>query len=329
MLRVFNDGTISLSSSVSTRLWDYYQLTKPRLIILFLITTAAGMWVAAHGQVEVWRLLVTLVSGACAAGAANTLNCLYDRDIDAAMERTSTRPLPSGRVQPWQALVFAIALATVSFTLLATFVNLLSACLAMSGIAVYLLVYTYWLKRSSPQNIVIGGAAGAIPPLVGWAAVTGDLSWGAWVLFAIIFFWTPPHFWPLALMLEEDYAKVKVPMLPVVSGAATTARQTFIYTLLLLPVTLLLVYPLGVCGALYALTALGLGSVFIYKAWQLTQMPEDKGMARSLFKFSIVYMMLLCVGLVIDSLPWTQILSARIAEPFYAIIQAISSTQAF
>jgi heme o synthase len=328
MLRVFNDGTISLSSSVSTRLWDYYQLTKPRLIILFLITTAAGMWVAARGQVEVWRLLVTLVSGACAAGAANTLNCLYDRDIDAAMERTSTRPLPSGRVQPWQALIFAIALATISFTLLATFVNLLSACLAMSGIAVYLLVYTYWLKRSSPQNIVIGGAAGAIPPLVGWAAVTGDLSWGAWVLFAIIFFWTPPHFWPLALMLEEDYAKVKVPMLPVVSGAATTARQTFIYTLLLLPITLLLVYPLGVSGALYALTALGLGVVFIYKAWQLTQMPEDKRMARSLFKFSIIYMMLLCVGLVIDSLPLTQILSTRIAEPFYAIIQAISSTQA-
>jgi heme o synthase len=328
MLRVFNDGTVSLSSSVSTRLWDYYQLTKPRLIILFLITTAAGMWVAARGQVEVWRLLVTLVSGACAAGAANTLNCLYDRDIDAAMERTSTRPLPSGRVQPWQALIFAIALATISFTLLATFVNLLSACLAMSGIAVYLLVYTYWLKRSSPQNIVIGGAAGAIPPLVGWAAVTGDLSWGAWVLFAIIFFWTPPHFWPLALMLEEDYAKVKVPMLPVVSGAATTARQTFIYTLLLLPITLLLVYPLGVSGALYALTALGLGVVFIYKAWQLTQMPEDKRMARSLFKFSIIYMMLLCVGLVIDSLPLTQILSTRIAEPFYAIIQAISSTQA-
>jgi heme o synthase len=323
MLRVFNDGTASLPTSFSTRVWDYYQLTKPRLIILFLITTAAGMWVAAHGQVEVWRLLVTLVSGACAAGAANTLNCLYDRDIDAAMERTSTRPLPAGRIQPWQALFFAIALASISFTLLATFINLLSACLAMSGIAVYLLVYTYWLKRSSPQNIVIGGAAGAIPPLVGWAAVTGDLGWGAWVLFAIIFFWTPPHFWPLALMLEEDYAKVNVPMLPVVSGAATTARQTFIYTLLLLPITLLLVYPCGVAGAFYGITALVLGGAFIYKSWQLIQTPEDKTVARSLFKFSIVYMMLLSVGMVIDSLPLTQIFSARIAEPFYAIIQAM------
>jgi heme o synthase len=315
MLRVFNDGTASLSSSFSLRLWDYYQLTKPRLILLFLITTAAGMWVAGHGKVEVWRLLITLISGACAAGSANTLNCLYDRDIDAAMERTQSRPLPSGRVQPWQALFFAIALAVSSFTLLTVFVNLLSACLAMAGIAVYLLVYTYWLKRSSPQNIVIGGAAGAIPPLVGWAAVTGDLSWGAWILFAIIFIWTPPHFWPLALMLEEDYAKVNVPMLPVVSGAVTTARQTFIYTILLLPITLLLFYPFGASGAFYALMALVLGVVFIYKAWQLTRSPEDKDMARSLFKFSIIYMMLLCVGMVIDSLPATQILTTWIEAP--------------
>jgi protoheme IX farnesyltransferase len=327
MLRVFNDGTASFPSSFSLRVWDYYQLTKPRLILLFLITTAAGMWVAGHGKVEVWRLLITLFSGACAAGAANTLNCLYDRDIDAAMERTQSRPLPSGRVQPWQALFFAIALAVTSFTVLTVFVNLLSACLAMSGIAVYLLVYTYWLKRSSSQNIVIGGAAGAIPPLVGWAAVTGDLSWGAWVLFAIIFIWTPPHFWPLALMLEEDYAKVNVPMLPVVSGAVTTARQTFIYTILLLPVTLLLFYPFGVSGAFYALMALGLGSVFVYKAWQLTRSPEDKAVARSLFKFSIVYMMLLCVGMVIDSLPVTQLLTTWIEAPLYALIQSIPMLQ--
>lgn len=291
-------------------LQDYYQLTKPRLILLFLITTAASMWVAAQGRIDWLLLLVTLVSGALATGSANTINCLYDRDIDAIMERTSTRPLPSGRVKPWEALVFAIALAVSSFTLLAIFANLLSAYLAMSGIAVYVGVYTHWLKRSSSQNIVIGGAAGAIPPLVGWAAVTGELSWAAWVLFAIIFIWTPPHFWPLAMMLRDDYAKVGVPMLPVVDGMQTTARQIFAYTLLLVPITLLLVYPLHATGWVYAGFALFLGSTFIRKAWQLLQTPEDQQQARSLFKFSILYMMLLSLGMVIDSLPLTHTLTA-------------------
>jgi len=284
---------------------DYYQLTKPRLILLFLITTAASMWVAASGQVGGLLFLTTIVAGACAAGSANTINCIYDRDIDYIMERTRHRPLPSGRIQVWQAGVFAAVLAITAFLLLALVANLLSACLAMAGIAVYIGVYTYWLKRSSTQNIVIGGAAGAIPPLVGWAAVTGELSWAAWVLFAIIFVWTPPHFWPLAMMIEEDYAKVGVPMLPVVNGSATTANQIFIYTLFLLPVTLLLVYPLQVSGGLYGLIAVILWGQFIYKAWQLTQTPEDKQMARSVFKFSILYMMLLCAGMSIDSLPWT------------------------
>ena len=205
---------------LSQVLIDYYQLTKPRLILLFLITTAAAMWLASAGQVEGHLVLITLTGGGLAAGSANTINCLYDRDIDAQMDRTRHRPIPSGRVQPWQALVFAIVQAITSFTLLALGANLLSAGLAMSGIAVYFLVYTYWLKRSSPQNIVIGGAAGAIPPLVGWAAVTGELSWAAWVLFAIIFLWTPPHFWPLAMLVQEDYAKVGVPMMPVVDGLA-------------------------------------------------------------------------------------------------------------
>lgn len=298
--------------NLAQTLQDYYQLTKPRLILLFLITTAASMWVAAQGRIDWFLLLITLVSGAMATGSANTINCLYDRDIDAIMERTSNRPLPSGRVQPWEALVFAIALAVGSFTLLAVFANLLSACLAMSGIAVYVGVYTHWLKRSSSQNIVIGGAAGAIPPLVGWAAVTGELSWAAWVLFAIIFIWTPPHFWPLAMMLRDDYAKVGVPMLPVVDGMQTTARQIFAYTLLLVPITLLLVYPLHVTGWVYAGFALYLGGTFIYKAWQLLQAPEDQQQARSLFKFSILYMMLLSVGMVIDSLPLTHTLTTLI-----------------
>ncbi|MBD2022442.1 protoheme IX farnesyltransferase [Leptolyngbya sp. FACHB-36] len=284
-------------------LQSYYQLTKPRIILLLLITTAGSMWIAADGQVNPVLLLATLTSGACAAGAANTINCLYDRDIDYIMERTRHRPLPSGRVLPPHALIFAIALTVVSFTLLAVFANVLSACLAMSGIVFYVLIYTHWLKRHSTLNIVIGGAAGAIPPLVGWAAVTGDLSWAAWVLFAIIFLWTPPHFWALAVMIREDYAKVGVPMLPVVEGNESTARQIFAYTLLLIPVTLLLVYPLHVMGIVYAAIALLLGAVFVQKAWQLVQAPSDLQVARSVFKFSILYLMLLCTGMALDSLP--------------------------
>lgn len=292
---------------------SYYQLTKPRIILLLLITTAGGMWIAAEGQVDPVLLLVTIVSGAFASGAANTVNCLYDRDIDYIMERTRHRPLPSGRVQPLHALIFAIALTVTSFTLLTVFANLLAACLAMSGIVFYVLVYTHWLKRHSTWNIVIGGAAGAIPPLVGWAAVTGDLSWAAWVLFAIIFFWTPPHFWALAVLIRDDYAKVGVPMLPVVEGNEVTARQIFYYTLALIPVTLLLVYPLHVMGAVYAAIALLLGGIFVKKAWQLTQAPSDLQVARSVFKYSIFYLMLLCAGMALDSLPVTHQVTATLA----------------
>ena len=282
---------------------SYYQLTKPRIILLLLITTAGGMWIAAEGQVDPILLLVTLFSGACAAGSANTINCLYDRDIDYIMERTRHRPLPSGRVQPRDALIFAIVLAALAFSLLTVFANLLSAGLAMSGIVTYVLVYTHWLKRHSTQNIVIGGAAGAIPPLVGWAAVTGDLSWPAWTLFAIIFLWTPPHFWALALLIREDYAKVGVPMLPVVEGTEVTAKQIFYYTLSLIPVTLLLVYPFHVMGSVYATIALALDILFVVKAWKLMQTPDDTQEARSVFKYSILYLMLLCAGMGIDTSP--------------------------
>jgi protoheme IX farnesyltransferase len=303
---------------------SYYQLTKPRIILLLLITTAGGMWIAAEGQVNPVLLLVTLCSGAFAAGSANTINCLYDRDIDYIMERTRHRPLPSGRVQPRDALIFAIVLAATSFGLLALFANLLSASLAMSGIVVYVLVYTHWLKRHSTQNIVIGGAAGAIPPLVGWAAVTGDLSWAAWVLFAIVFLWTPPHFWALAVMIREDYAKVGVPMLPVVEGNAPTARQIFYYTLVLIPVTLLLVYPLHVMGAVYATVALLLGGLFVHKAWRLMQAPSDLQLARSVFKFSILYLMLLCAGMALDSLPATHQLVTVLADSLQTFIGSIA-----
>jgi heme o synthase len=284
---------------------SYFQLTKPRIIVLLLITTAGAMWIAAEGKVDPLLLLVTVFSGALAAASANTINCIYDLDIDYVTERTRGRPLPSGQVSPRDALIFAIALAVVSFSLLYVFANLLAAVLAMSGIAVYVGVYTVWLKRSSTQNIVIGGAAGAIPPLVGWAAVTGELSWAAWVLFAIIFVWTPPHFWALALMIKDEYAKVGVPMLPVVEGCEATSWQILAYSILLLPVSLLLVYPLGVMGAVYAITAVTLGIILIIKAWQLTKNSSDRLTARDLFKYSILYLMLLCIAMGVDSLPVT------------------------
>jgi heme o synthase len=294
-----------LHQNFSEVLVSYYQLTKPKIITLLLITTAGAMWIASQGTVHISLLLVTILGGALAAASANVINCIYDRDIDLLMERTRFRPIPSGRVSLRDATLFAIALATVSFGLLYFGANLLAACLAMSGIFTYVAVYTIWLKRSSTQNIVIGGAAGAIPPLVGWAAVTGDLSWGAWVLFAIICVWTPPHFWALALMIQDEYAKVGVPMLPVVVGEAETTRQIFLYTLLLLPVTLLLVFPLGIMGGFYCAVALYFGLAFSWKAWQLTKTPTDKQAARSLFKFSIFYLMYLCIGMGIDTLPLT------------------------
>ncbi len=284
---------------------SYYQLTKPRIIPLLLITTAGSMWIAAKGEVDPLLLLVTLTGGTLAAASAQTINCVYDRDIDYDMERTRHRPIPSGKVQPRDALIFAIALATISFTLLAVFANLLAALLAFSGIVFYILVYTHWLKRHTTQNIVVGGAAGAIPALVGWAAVTGTLSWSAWLIFAIVFLWTPPHFWALALMIRDDYAKVGIPMLPVIEGDTATVKQIWYYTLVTVVATVLLVYPLGASGILYAAIAVILGGLFIHKSWRLLQNPEDRTVARELFLFSISYMMLLCLGMVVDSLPVT------------------------
>ncbi|MDJ0732979.1 MAG: heme o synthase [Nostocaceae cyanobacterium] len=298
-------------------LQSYYQLTKPRIIPLLLITTAGSMWIAAKGQVDPLLLLVTLIGGTLAAASAQTINCIYDRDIDYDMERTRHRPLPSGRVQPRDALIFAIFLAIASFTILTVFANLLAALLAFSGIIFYVLVYTHWLKRHSTQNIVIGGAAGAIPALVGWAAVTDTLSWTALLLFAIVFLWTPPHFWALALMIRDDYAKVGIPMLPVIAGNLPTVRQIWYYTLITVVATMLLVYPLGQTGVVYGAIALYLGGVFIYKAWQLLQNPDDKDLARGLFLYSISYMMLLCLGMVIDSLPFTHDVVSILLSQFH------------
>ncbi|MGB3695708.1 MAG: heme o synthase [Spirulinaceae cyanobacterium] len=285
---------------------SYYQLTKPRIIPLLLITTAAAVWLASEGEVDPLLLFVTLVGGTLAAASAQTLNCIYDRDIDYEMKRTRNRPIPSGRVSPRDAAIFASVLAFISFTLLAVFANLLSALLAMSGIVFYMFIYTHLLKRHSTQNIVIGGAAGSIPPLVGWAAVTGNLSWAAGLLFMIIFLWTPPHFWALALMIRDDYAQVNVPMLPVVAGEEATVKQIWLYTLLVVPATFGLIYPFGGLGVVYGVVATVLGYIFLRKAWQLKQAPTDKQLAKSLFKYSILYMMLLCTAIVVDCLPLTQ-----------------------
>ncbi|MEH1898365.1 MAG: heme o synthase [Nostoc sp.] len=298
---------------------SYYQLTKPRIIPLLLITTAGSMWIAAKGEVDPLLLLVTLTGGTLAAASAQTINCIYDRDIDYDMERTRHRPMPSGKIQPRDALIFAIALATLSFTLLAVFANLLAALLAFSGIVFYILVYTHWLKRHTTQNIVVGGAAGAIPALVGWAAVTGTLSWSAWLIFGIVFLWTPPHFWALALMIRDDYAKVGIPMLPVIEGDTATVRQIWYYTLLTVVATVLLFYPLGASGILYAAIAVSLGGLFIHKSWRLLQNPEDRAVAKELFLYSISYMMLLCLGMVVDSLPVTHNLISAVSNHLHFI----------
>jgi protoheme IX farnesyltransferase len=302
---------------------SYYQLTKPRIIPLLLITTAAAMSIASGGQVDPLLMLATLVGGTLAAASAQTFNCIYDQDIDYEMTRTRKRPIPSGRVQPRHALIFGVVLGLLSFTVLVVFVNLPAALLAMSGIGFYMIIYTHFLKRYTTQNIVIGGAAGSIPPLVGWAAVTGELSWAAWLLFAIVFLWTPPHFWALALMIKDDYAQVNVPMLPVVEGEETTVQQIWIYTLLVVPATFLLIYPLGVSGWVYGGFAAVLGAMFLRKAWQLKQAPSDKALAKSAFKFSILYMMLLCAGMVVDSWPATHSMTDAIATNIQALVSTI------
>ncbi|MGI0481614.1 heme o synthase [Geminocystis sp. CENA526] len=295
-------STISRHENFLQVVQSYYLLTKPRIIPLLLITTAATMFMAGNGHVDAFLLIVTLLGGTLAAASAQTFNCVYDQDIDYDMKRTRNRPIPSGKVRSNHAIIFGIVLAILSFSLLAFCVNMLSALLAMLGIVFYMLIYTHWLKRHTTQNIVIGGAAGAIPPLVGWAAVTGDLSWSAWAVFTLIFLWTPPHFWALALMISEDYAEVGVPMLPVIEGSQETVKQIWIYTLITVLFSLVLIYPLHSLGLVYLLFALILGSLFTLKAWKLQQNPEDKQTAKSMFKYSILYMMLLCTGIVLDTL---------------------------
>jgi heme o synthase len=276
---------------------DYVALTKPRVQSLLLLTTVAAMLVAGDPSFEL--VLLTCLGGYLSAGGAGAVNHWYDRDIDVRMARTADRPVAAGRVAPGAALAFGCTLSALSFLLLSLTVNVLAASLALAGFLGYVLVYTVWLKRRTPQNIVIGGAAGAIPPLVGWAAVEGSLSGTALYLFAIIFFWTPPHFWALSLLMQGEYAKVGVPMMPVVRGEAETRRQILLYTGLLGVLTLLPVV-FGFFGAIYAVAALGLGAAFVVLAVRL-QRRADRRSALRTYLFSLAYLALLFCAMVLDA----------------------------
>jgi len=277
---------------------NYVDLMKPHVTVLLLGVTAAAMAIARQGLPPLGLTLATLLGGAMAAGSANCINCYIDRDIDQVMGRTQRRALPSGRVEPRQALVFGIFLGVGAFIILTTFVNLLSAVLACSGILFYVFVYTMWLKRSTVQNIVIGGAAGAVPVLVGWAAIMNNLSLPAIWLFAIIFFWTPPHFWALSLLIQKDYEKAGIPMLPVVKGEAETRRQILLYSLLLLALTLML-FAMGIMGYFYLAGAVILGGGLVYLAIRLWR-DQSKKWARTLFWYSNMYLAAIFAIMVLD-----------------------------
>jgi heme o synthase len=274
---------------------DYVELTKPKVQSLLLFTTVATMEVA--GNPSAGRIALTCIGGYLSAGGAGAVNHYYDRDIDARMARTADRPVPSGRVSPRAALIYGIVLAALSFALMSLTINVLSASLAFAGFAGYVGVYTIWLKRRSTQNIVIGGAAGAMPPLVAWAATRGSLSWTAVYLFAIVFYWTPPHFWALSLLMKDEYAEVGIPMLPVVRGERETRKQILLYTLLLYAVTQL-PFCAGGFGVIYLVGSMVLGLAFIAGSWLLYRR-ADRRTALRLYLFSMVYLALLFATMVL------------------------------
>jgi heme o synthase len=283
-----------------SRLAAYVALTKPRIIELLLVTTVPAMIVADRGMPATWLILATLVGGTLAAGGANATNMVIDRDIDKLMHRTRKRPLVTGEITPRNALIFAVGLEVAAAAWLAVVVNPLSAVLAVSATLFYVFVYTLWLKRTSTQNIVIGGAAGAVPVLVGWAAVTNRLAVAPFVMFAIIFVWTPPHFWALAIRYKADYAAADVPMLPVVATFDETAKRIVVYTLVLWA-TSLAFWPLGSMGWIYLAAALVLGGLFTGKAVVLAR-SHRPDQAMKLFKYSITYITLLFGAMAVDQL---------------------------
>jgi protoheme IX farnesyltransferase len=302
-LAVTTSATVTFSTSDVLR--GYVALTKPRIIELLLVTTVPTMIVADNGFPKLWLIVATLVGGTLAAGGANAFNMVIDRDIDAIMERTKRRPLVTGVMSPLSATIFAVALEIVAFATLAVRVNLLSAWLALSATAFYVIVYTVILKRRSKQNIVIGGAAGAVPVLVGWAAVTNSLTWTPVLLFVVVFLWTPPHFWALAVRYRDDYEAANVPMMPVVASLRRTTLEILIYTVILWALTLL-IGSTAHLGWVYAISATVLGALFTFYAWRLYRHARvdkaDVAEAMRLFHFSITYLSALFILMAVDVL---------------------------
>jgi protoheme IX farnesyltransferase len=297
---VANDGRDAAGATATKRgvATAYFMLTKPRVMILLLITTMAAMLMVHRGLPPLGLIFFTLLGGALGAGGAGAINHYLDRDIDELMGRTLARPIPAGMVPPLNALFFGICLGILSFTLMVAFVNALSAVLTLFALLFYVFVYTRWLKRWTSLNIVIGGAAGAIPPVVGIAAVTNEVNWLAIWLFTIIFVWTPPHFWALSLLMQREYAAAGVPMLPIVRGEEETRKQILWYSLAMVALTVA-VWTFGLLGVVYAVSAGALGAIFIYYAVRLWR--EASAMAaRRLFRFSILYLALLFVAMVVD-----------------------------
>jgi heme o synthase len=301
----------AMPRTTGDRIRAYIALTKPRIIELLLVTTVPAMVLATRWVPGIdwadwgWRVVWTLIGGTLAAGSANAINCYLDRDIDGLMARTRRRPLPAHEVEPERAVVFGIALGIVSFALMAWTINLLAAFLTLLAIAFYVVVYTMLLKRSTPQNIVIGGAAGALPPVIGWAAVTGNVGIPALILFALVFYWTPPHFWALSLRIRKDYAAAGVPMLPVVRGIPETTRQIALYTVLMVAISLML-WPVARMGLIYLGAAVGLGSVFVWQSivlWRrsASEQASTQGAIR-LYRYSISYLSLLFVAIAVDAI---------------------------
>jgi heme o synthase len=286
------------SSSLRDRIGAYVALTKPRIVELLLVTTVPAMVLAARGIPSPWLVFWTLVGGTMAAGAANAINCYFDRDIDELMNRTRRRPLPAHAVAPEDALVFGLILGVIAFAVMAFFVNLVAAFLTLVAMAFYVVVYTLILKRSTPQNIVLGGAAGALPPVIGWAAVTGDITLPALLLFAVVFYWTPPHFWALSMRLRRDYAAAGVPMLPVVAGVQETNRQIVLYTLLMVALTLAF-FAVAHMGLLFLAGAVLLGGLFLIQSLAMWRDGTDVRAVR-LYKYSITYLAALFGLIVLD-----------------------------
>lgn len=291
--------SVETRSGISATLLDYVSLTKPRVIVLLLITTVPAMIVADGGWPSAFLMAATLLGGTLSAGGANAINCWFDRDIDKLMSRTSTRPTATGAIRPSYALGFGVALGSLAFVVLWWATTPLAALLSLAALLFYVFIYTIWLKRRTDQNIVVGGAAGAFPPLVGWAAVTGELSFVAAAMFMIIFLWTPPHFWALSLRLEADYGRAKVPMLPVTRGPAETRKNVVGYSLVLVAATLAIV-PFTPLGWLYASAAAVLGLGFLYGALRLWQDPARPSIG--LYKYSLLYLALLFVAMASDTL---------------------------